>query len=167
MVCRADARKHENLRCVKSAGAQDHLAQGVRLLHPARYTIIDAGGTPPGEPYLKDLRARFYDEIWPSACPAEIGPRRRRATTIADRILSAAETFLLFGIIVRRIRKARRLPGLDPRAENRIRGLGELRPNRSVIATPLVFAAFPRFAFAKVRQNVLEGPTGRAISSPS
>src|SRR5215471_8924910 len=113
------------------------------------------------------MGAGLHVEIASVPYRLEIGGCRRRAVAVADGVLAAAESFLLFAVVVVGHRKARSLGGLEPGPVDRIAGLGELGADRPGAAAPGVVAALPGLAAPEVGQHVGIGPAARALLRPA
>src|SRR5262249_32793587 len=113
------------------------------------------------------MRAGLDVEISAFARRPQIGARRRRAPSVADGVLPAAEAFLRLAVIVRRRRNADRLAGFDPGVEQRVGCLRILGAERTVTAAPPIGATLPCLGTPEIGEHVGVRPAPRALLCPA
>ncbi len=167
MSGRPDSGEHQDLRRAEGAARHDHFPGGIDAVQPAAFEIFDALGRGAAEYDPRHQRAGLDAQV----LARHRRPQERRggggAPAVADGILAAPESLLGGGVVVRRIRDAGRLGGLDPCRVQRIGGSGEFGTERAGAPAPGVFAAREGFAAPEIGQHVRIGPAGRALLRPA
>src|SRR5580692_2677283 len=163
----ADTRKHQKLRRVNDAAAQDHFLIRVRSDGPAALGIFDADRAFAVEYKLRHQRIGLDREIRATKGRTQVSISRAAAAAIAHGHLPGTEAFLLCAIVIGRGLVSGSLAGRGKCVDQWIGKTGCLRRERAIAATEKTWATFPGFLPPEVRKNVAIGPAGQSGRSPA
>ena len=164
---RADARELQDLGRADRTGRQDHLARGHGRPVFVALEVGDADRPLAVEDHSFSERAGDHGQVDAAPRRLQVGVRRRGADPVPDRHVHGAEALLLVAVVVRGLRVAGLLAGLDEGAVQRVlHPVAVAGAKRPLGAAVRVAAAGPGLGLAEVGQAVAVGPAGRALGLP-
>ena len=163
----ADTRKHEELRRVDHAAAQQHFAPGPGQHHLVPASILDADRARSLEDDAGRQCAGCHLEVGAPQGGTQIGGRGAAAPAVADRHLQTTESLLLRAVVVFGPAIAGALPSLGVGAEQTVLVTAELRRDRARTAAVGAGRALPAFLLDEVGQGVSVGPVGQPGRRPA
>ena len=163
---RADAAGHQDLRGLKGAGAQQHLAAHLQTVAAAVAHVLDAAGAAAIEHDAGDLGASDHLQVGPAQRRRQIGLGGAASFTVAVRGLVPAHAVLRGAVEVGIQRQAGLHTGLDEALGQRVGAAQVLHAQRAVGAVQVVTAAQVALGLAEPGQHVVERPAGVAGSGP-
>ena len=114
-TARPDSRKHQQLRRIKRAAAENYFAPGTDLSQPLPAPIFDTGGMAALEQHTRDVRSAADSQVGPKRRGFEIGTRIATARAVLLINIVVAHAFLFTSVEIRVAPVARLHRRLDER----------------------------------------------------
>jgi hypothetical protein len=163
----ADTGQHQQMRAMKRARRQDHLAAGAQLADLLALPVLDADRALALEQDARGMRLRLHPQVG-TVCDVRMNIAARRAPALAIllRHLVGAETFLLFGVKILADAELRLTRGFQKDLLYRIVGAQSVDGERTALAVIFAVEIGVVFRTFEVRQHVGMRPAAVAKRRP-